>query len=99
MGDIDNQAERRGATPDTIKLLNEIADRECYGKDRRVPIIIAAMLNLTITVMELIRDGMDVNEPGPEDKTALHLAAARGYHRMCGILPEARSGCERQVQW
>ena len=74
---------------DTIKLLNEIADRECYGKGRRVPIIIAAMFNLTVTATELIRGGVDVNEAGPEDKTALHLAAARGYHRMCGILLEA----------
>ena len=89
MGDIDNQAERRAAILDTIKLLNEIADRECYGKGRRVPIIIAAMFNLTVTAMELIRDGVDVNEAGHEDKTALHLAAARGYHRMCGILLEA----------
>ena len=56
---------------DIIKLLNEIADRECCGKDRRVPIIIAAMFNLTVTAMELIRDGVDVNEAGPEDKTAL----------------------------
>ena len=47
------------------------------------------MFNLTVTAMELIRDGVDVNEPGPEDKTALHLAAARGYHRMCGILLES----------
>ena len=74
---------------DTIKLLNEIADREYYGKGRRVPIVIAAMLNLTVTAMELIRDGVDVNEPGPEDKTALHLAAAGGYPRMCSILLEA----------
>ena len=46
------------------------------------------MFNLTITVMELIRDGVDVNESGHEDKTALHLAAARGYRRMCSILLE-----------
>ena len=89
MGDIDNQTERRAAMPDIIELLNEIADRECCGKGRRVPIVIAAMFNLTITTMELIRDGADVNESGPEDKTALHLAAARGYHRMCSILLEA----------
>ena len=75
--------------PDTIKLLNEIANRECYGKGKRVPIIIAAMFNLTVTAMELIKDGVDVNKPGPEDKTALHLAAARGYPRMCSILLEA----------
>ena len=89
MGDSDNQAERRVAISDTIKLLSEIADRECYDKGGRVPIIIAAMFNLTITAMELIRDGADVNEPGPEDKTALHLAAARRYRRMCSILLEA----------
>ena len=75
--------------PDSIKLLSEIADRECYGKGRRVPIVIAAMFNLTVTATELIRDGVDVNEQGPEDKTALHLAAARGYRRMCSILLEA----------
>ena len=88
-GDSDNQAERRAATPDTIRLLNETAGRGCYGKSRRVPIIIAAMFNLTVAAMELIRDGADVNKPGPKDKTALHLSAARGYNRMRSVLSEA----------
>ena len=74
---------------DIIRLLNEIADHEFYGKRRRVPIVIATMFDLTSIATTLIKDGVDVNEPGLKDKTALFLAAARGHHHMCSILLEA----------
>lgn len=79
-------------TDDIIRLLNEIADHEFYGKRRRVPIVIAAMFDLTSIATTLIKEGVDVNELGPKDKTALFLAAARGHHHMCSILLEAGSG-------
>lgn len=74
---------------DIIRLLNDITDHECYGKRRRVPIVIAAMFDLTTIAMTLIKEGVDVNELGPDNKTALFLAAARGHHHMCSILLQA----------
>ena len=71
--------------PDTIELLNEIADWECYDKGRRVPIIIAAMFNLTITDMELIRDGADVNTK-PNDEAPLDFAKSLNHSSIVKLL-------------
>ena len=76
-------------TMEDIKLLNSIADREYYDKKGRVPIVIAAQFNLTNIADSLIKDGADVNELGNGNKTALFVAASRGYRYMCGVLLEA----------
>ena len=74
---------------DTIMKLNKIADKEHFGKRRRVPIVLAATFNQIDAASYLIKNGADVNQQGPRDKTALHLAAARGHYQMCEMLLQA----------
>lgn len=80
-----------------IRLLNDVADIEGYGKQWRVPIVIASMFNLKQVAKNLIKKGVDINEPGPENRTALFLAAARGHYYMCQILLEA--GADKNIKY
>ena len=86
---------------DIIRLLNEIIDHEYETHDhlregfKKVPIVIASMFNLKQVAKKLIENGVDVNEPGPENRTALFLAVARGHYYMCKILLE--SGADKNV--
>lgn len=82
---------------DIIKALNVIADHEKQDKNNRTPIVIAAMFDLSCIAEKLIESGADVNEPGPENKTALFLAAARGHDYMCRILLDA--GADKNIKY
>ena len=82
---------------DIIRLLNEIADYENYGKDGRVPIVIASTFDLSCIVDKMIKSGVDVNEPGTKGRTALFLAAGRGHDYVCEILLKA--GADKNISY
>lgn len=82
---------------DITRLLNKVADYENYGKDERVPIVIASMFDMSVIVDKLIKHGVDVNEPGTRGRTALFLAAGRGHDYVCEILLKA--GADKNINY
>ncbi len=58
--------------------------------------VLATVWEDDLALLTLIESNIDVDEPNPENLTALHIAAERGYQEIVGILLDAGAAIDKR---